>query len=380
MRSAVTTIGVDGRIGVVQICDTLEAGGLERMAVHIANLLPRDRFRSHLCATRAGGALEDELAGDVLRLEARRRSRFDVRAILRLAADLRAREIRVAHAHGTALFAAVAAAVLAPEVSVVWHDHFGRFGLEERPVWLYRAAAARTRGVVAVTRPLAEWSVRVLGRPPGEVGYLPNFVVPPRHPAPASGLPGRDGLRIVCLANIRPEKDHENVLRAMRRVADEVAGAHLLLVGGSKDDARAAELRRLAGTLRLDASVSWLGSRRDAPGILAASDVGILGSSSEGLPLSLLEYGAAGLASVATDVGECADVLAEGAGLVVPPRDPEALARAIVALLRTPEERARLGRVFQERFRRRFGPEAGIARIVGVYDRVMAVRDRPVAA
>ena len=116
------------------------------------------------------------------------------------------------------------------------------------------------------------------------------------------------------------------------------------------------------------------------PNILAACDVGILGSSSEGLPLSLLEYAAAGLPAVATDVGECGHVMAEGTGRLVPPRDPEALARAVIGLLESPEERVRLGRAFQERFRRHFGPDAGVARIVEVYDHVLGATALPLPA
>ena len=166
----------------------------------------------------------------------------------------------------------------------------------------------------------------MLRRDPAQVRFLPNFVAPPTGAVPAAGLPGRPGLRVLCLANLRPEKDHENVLRAMGRIVQEVPGAHLLLVGGSSDPARSAALEGLVRSLGLDSSVSFLGSRPDVPNILAACDVGVLGSSSEGLPLSLLEYGAAGLPAVATDVGECGHVMAEGTGRLVPPRDPEALA------------------------------------------------------
>ena len=369
----------DGRIGVVQVCDTLEAGGLERVAVNIANLLPRARFRSYLCSTRGGGPLQRELREDVHRLDIRRRGRFDLRALLRLASELRAHEIRIVHAHGSALFASVAAASLAPGISVVWHDHLGS-GWKNRFEWLYRAAAQRTSAIIAVTRPLADWAVRELRRDPSEVRFLPNFVSPWSDAVPAAGLPGRPGLRVLCLANLRPEKDHENVLRAMIRVVREVPGAHLLLVGGSSDSARNAALEGLVRSLGLESSVSFLGSRPDVSNILAACDVGVLGSSSEGLPLALLEYGAAGIATVATDVGECGHVLGDGAGRLVPPRDPEALAAALIGLLQSPEERVRLGLIFQDRSRRLFGPEAGVARVVEVYDRVLQAADRPVAA
>ena len=187
-------------------------------------------------------------------------------------------------------------------------------------------------------------------------------------------LPGAPGSRIVCLANVRREKDHGNLLRAMRLVVRQMPEAHLLLVGGATNAGHLSEMRSLVSSLDLEKNVSWLGSRDDAAAILGNSDIGVLASASEGLPLALLEYGAAGLAAVATDVGECASVLEGGSGLVVPARDPEQLAGALLRLLEAPAERARMARAFHERYLQNYGPEAGIARIVGIYDAVLAGR------
>jgi glycosyltransferase involved in cell wall biosynthesis len=98
----------------------------------------------------------------------------------------------------------------------------------------------------------------------------------------------------------------------------------------------------------------------------------VLSSVSEGLPLSLIEYGHAGLATVATRVGECPGVLSDGAlGVLVPPGDPAALAAAIVDLLRSPERRAALGGAFQAHVRCAFSAESGLARIASVYEEML---------
>jgi len=75
--------------GVMQITDTLRPGGLEHVAVNLANSLPPERFTAHLCATRQGGPLESLIAPQVKRLNLNRRSRFDRTAITRLRAYLR---------------------------------------------------------------------------------------------------------------------------------------------------------------------------------------------------------------------------------------------------------------------------------------------------
>ena len=99
--------------------------------------------------------------------------------------------------------------------------------------------------------------------------------------------------------------------------------------------------------------VSVLGVRNDVHDILRGCDIGILSSTSEGLPVALIEYGMVGLAAVATDVGQCAEVLDGGAaGVIVPPKDAGALARAVISLLANPAEARRLGERLRSRVAR----------------------------
>jgi glycosyltransferase involved in cell wall biosynthesis len=93
---------------------------------------------------------------------------------------------------------------------------------------------------------------------------------------------------------------------------------------------------------------------------------------SEGLPMSLLEYGAAGLATVATQVGQCADVLDNGmAGFCVPPGSPKELAAALISLLRSDEQRKSFGQKFQERVEAKFSPKAVMGKLSAIYDKVL---------
>ena len=87
----------------------------------------------------------------------------------------------------------------------------------------------------------------------------------------------------------------------------------------------------------------------------------------------LLEYGMAGLASVATTVGQCADVLDGGAaGMLIPPKSPAALARALVSLLTQPTERTTLGEKLRKRVETSYGAESIAEQICGIYYTVAA--------
>ena len=89
--------GAMSTIGVTQIGDASDAGGLERVAVNIANFLPREKYRSHLCTTRADGPLAAVIAPHVNRLRLARPRRFDLRAIRRLKEYVREHDIRIPH-------------------------------------------------------------------------------------------------------------------------------------------------------------------------------------------------------------------------------------------------------------------------------------------
>ena len=116
----------------------------------------------------------------------------------------------------------------------------------------------------------------------------------------------------------------------------------------------------------------FLGLRQDIANILAAADVFVLPSLSEGLPLALLEAMFAARPIVATAVGDVPVALAGGAaGQLVPPGDPTALARAIDRLLAQPFEAQRLGSSAQARATAEYGIERMVQRYAGLYQGVL---------
>ena len=361
------------RIGVMHITDTLEAGGAEQVAVNLANLLPRERYTAHLCTTRRDGRLADTLAEDVGRLRLARRWRFDGAALRRMVAYIREHEIKILHAHGSSIFTASMASLFTPRTAIVWHDHYG-LPLEERAAWVERPLAKRAGGIIAVSQPLAEWSRRKLAFAADRVWYIPNFVcLPQEGNGKLQGLPGEAGARIVCVANLRPQKDHLTLVRAMADVVRQIPTAYLLLVGAVVDVSYHDSIKQEITRLGLEKHVTLLGERRDVAAILRACDVGVLSSLAEGLPLALIEYAQAGLASVATKVGQCAEVLDEGrAGLLVPAQAEHELAQALVRLMASPQERNSFGELIRERAQKLYSARSIIERICQVYDVVLA--------
>ena len=363
------------RIPVLQIVDTLEPGGYERLAVNLANALPRDRYVPSLCVTRAGGPLEADLVSDVERLALGRRRTFDPAALLRLVSFVRSRGVRILHPHGPSLFLARVAALFPPYPAVVWHAHFGRVAAQDRRAWPYRLAVLGIGGVIGVNQTLVDWARRRLGIAASRSWYLPNIAGDAGAAAPAPDLPGAAGRRILCVGNLRPEKDHGTLLRAVALAVRQVPGAHLLLAGApvAQDYTRA--LHDTVRELGLEHHVTFLGRRTDSAALMRACDIGVLSSRFEGLPMSLLEYGMASLPVVSTAVGQCGEVLEDGrCGILVPPGDAAQLGAGLLALLGSAALRA----AYADRFHRRvvsgYSAAAVMGRLSSIYETVLAGR------
>ena len=360
------------RTAVMHMVDTLRIGGAERVAVNLANLLPQNQYEAYLCTTREEGDLAAFVAPHVKRVSLYRKSTLDPAAVAKMVRIVREKNIKILHAHASALFFARLVSFFPPFPTLIWHDHYGRYAFNDRPVWLYKMATRKMGGVVAVNRPLEDWSKQALGIPANRVWYIPNFVQLDNGQELSAPLPGTPGARIVCVANIRPQKDHLNLLRAMQLLKVDFPSAHVLLIGSYSDKAFCDSVQEQIVSMGLSDCVTYLGSRHDIPAVLRNSDIGVLSSASEGLPLALLEYGVSSLPAVATAVGQCPEVLNNGAaGVLVPPSDPEALAKALKDLLSSRSDRLRLGTKLKNHVESQYGAAGIIERICEVYRTVL---------
>ena len=181
------------------------------------------------------------------------------------------------------------------------------------------------------------------------------------------------------MANIRAEKDPITLIKAFSIVTRKFPGAHLLLVGAAGDQQYARAVYDLVTELDLFKNISFLGPRDDVDALLKACDIAVMSSATEGLPMALLEYGLAGLPTVATRVGQCAQVLGNGkAGVLVDPRSPEALAQALEGLLDSPERSRALGASFRAHVASHYSAKAVLSELCKIYDEVVSPRGLPV--
>jgi len=179
-----------------------------------------------------------------------------------------------------------------------------------------------------------------------------------------------DAALLVCVGRLAPQKDHPTLLAALARLPPEVV---LLVVGGDPFGDGEARLKALAAGHGLGARARFLGIRHDVPDLLGASDLFVLPSLWEGLGLVFLEAMAVSLPVVATRVSAIPEVVPDGVGgWLVPPGDPEALARTLAAALADPAERARRGAAGRRLLLERFALPRMIDETLAVYAEALA--------
>jgi glycosyltransferase involved in cell wall biosynthesis len=164
------------------------------------------------------------------------------------------------------------------------------------------------------------------------------------------------------------QKGIDVLLHAVTEIQNQHTVFRVWLVG---DGPLRAELEEWVAKENLSSIVQFLGYRSDIPAILQASDVFVLPSRYEAMPISLLEAMAAGLPCVVTNVGDNAKVVEDGiTGIVVPPENPEALATALRKMLAEPEMRRAMGEAARKKAQQ-YSVERMAARIAEVYEELL---------
>ena len=173
---------------------------------------------------------------------------------------------------------------------------------------------------------------------------------------------------------LREPKGMDNLVRAAAVLKRDLPSAKVLIAGEGPDRP---VLEGLIEELGVQDNVVLLGLRRDVPDVLAALDVAVCPSDSEGSPLSVMEYMDAGLPVVGTRVGGVPDLIDEGVeGLLVPRRDPAALAAALARLLRDPATARSMGARGRARRAREFDIDVMVSNLERLYERLYGESDR----
>ena len=279
---------------------------------------------------------------------------LDWRCLRGLIEVLRRRDVDLVHSHEfTMAFYGAAAARWLHKPHVITMHGGQRVLSHWRRRLAFRWSMRRSGAVAAVSDATRQLFLDALRVPPDAMTVVHNGIVPPPpgDPAPVRRELGlaEGEILIVSVGNLYPVKGHIVLLQALVELAARpgLPPWRMALAGRGR---LTESLKQFAAEHGLGSRVHFLGHRADVLDILAAADVWVMPSLSEGLPLALLEAMFAGKAIVASAVGGIPEVIvSERDGLLVPPRDPSALAAALGRLIGSPDLRAALGRAARER-------------------------------
>lgn len=343
------------KLNVVHVCDHLgwtgsRMHGVKRLFAWMLPRFDRERFNVSLISLRKRDLSEDPLDALGIDVNYLHKSKFDPATYPALLKEFDRRQADVVHLHGygASTFGRLAAAHR--RIPVVVHEHAN---LTDTP-WFQKIAdrllAPFTDIAIAVSESTAEFVIRARLIPAERTRVVYLGVPLEEFSRPRSGdeiRAARQALNVPAdafvagtVTRLMPSKGNEYLVAAARSVFDRLPGARIYIVGEGELQGA---LEEQARALNLGERLVFTGFRRDVAEALSALDLAVFPSLWEGTPLTVLEALAMGKSIVSTDADGLQDVLTNGSDAVmVPRRDPQALADAIVRLANDPAERARL--------------------------------------
>jgi len=388
MKSASKTLLSPLHPKVLMVITDFAPGGAERQLVLLATRLaargwplkvvslmpPAPTAKDWLKALERAGV-------EVLSLDIRRKWQF-LQAWWRLRRVIRAEQPQIVHAfmvHANLLSRFVRPFSEVPVVicSIRSIHEGGRL----REI-IYRTTDPFCTLTTHVSREGVERYIHIGAVPPHKICYLPNgidvkrFVLSPELRWQTRQMFGikRSVFLWLAVGRLAPPKDYENLLQAFAHLAPHEPSVRLFIAGeGSLRE----DLESLSRRLNLTGKVKFLGLRQDIPQLMQAADAFVLSSAWEGMPNVLLEAAASGLPIVSTRVSGASPIVLEGkSGYLVPPKNPQALATAMLRLMRlSPEQRRRMGVQGRRHVQDHFDLECIVDRWEGLYHALLNGKD-----
>ncbi len=327
--------------------------GTEQHILYLLEKLPRHVFQVHFAVL--SQIHQEDLSFPVEPVMLRNGCRSGVvgltQRLRRLVAYIKTNEIDVVHAFSevSEVFALVATR-LARRGQVLGVRRNTGYWHRRSTLWRARLICSLGAAYVANCDAAKDFVVTKQWVSQQRVTVIRNPVSTDRLRDGMSDIPTADSLGIQAgeqvvgmVATVRPVKDHATFLRAASLLLKEHPQTRFLVVGWQEPDTFA-DLRKLVSELGIEKQVTWTGAVSNPFSLLPHFDVGVLSSRSEGFSNSLLEYAAAGVATVATDVGGSREIVQDNqTGLLVPPGSPELMAERIGRLLRDKSLRGTFG-------------------------------------
>jgi sugar transferase (PEP-CTERM/EpsH1 system associated) len=369
------------KIKVFHIALSLEIGGLEQVVINLVRNLDRNRFEPVIACLNERGALADEISQqkiNVIKIDPMP-SRLSYLFPTALVEIIKREKPDIIHSHSGCWYKSVRAAYLTQINNVIHTDH-GRLipdSLSAR--WLDRFYSKYTTRIIAVSEQLRRYLIERVKISASKIEVIYNGVP---DIAQTSSVPSGIEINPLLISDARPiigtigrlapVKDYSTLLFAMQVIHTQVKNAKLVVIG---DGSERSKLEHLAEELGIKQAVLFLGSRRDVAQLYPTFTIFALSSISEGTSMSILEAMAFGKPIVATDVGGNRYLVQEGkTGILVPPKQPQLLAAALLNLIHNQAQARDMGAAGRVRYLNLFTVGKMARNYEQLYEKLVASR------
>jgi glycosyltransferase involved in cell wall biosynthesis len=323
-------------MNIVLAIQSLEIGGAERQVIELADGLRRLGHDTSICCLNRLGSLADEAKCRGIPVNClNKRHRFDLRVISKLAEYLLSKKADVLHTFlfGANLWGTIAGRKAGVSV-LLKSDRSGGYYNEKKELWADRLLKAFSDGMITNTTAGKQRIRCLIGVPSKQIHIIFNSMAWERFENKRDSVDVRRDLdirpnlfTIVMAGTIRPVKNYMMFIEAARILSDESDQFLFLVIGGGPD---IAEMQARVKQLGIIERFRFTGVRYDVPSLLQVADAGVLCSHWEGFSNAIMEYMAAGLPVVATDVGGNRDLVQQGyTGFLVRPGDAVQMAEKL---------------------------------------------------
>jgi glycosyltransferase involved in cell wall biosynthesis len=359
-------------IKVAHVVEDLKMGGIERIIENIVMSLDSQRFEIDVLCLSGGGAIADKLVANKKNVEILNFTNYhNPLSVVKVATWLKRKKIDIVHTHAyPAGVLGRVAAILAGVPCIFHHIHSTYFNLNKRNHLIERFLSRFTKKVICCSEAVRRFVSEKEGIPKVKLIVIYNGIPEPKlvKSSVANNLKKdlsipQDAPVIGSVASLVPHKGHKYLLNAFTKVDN----AYLLLIG---DGFLRKELENKASKLNITNRVIFAGSKLDITLYMQLMDIVVLPSSErEGLGISLIEAMALSKPVVATNIGGIPEVVDDSrTGILVIPRDGDALANAINKLLQSPDITHRMGLEGRDKYAKMFTLSHMLRRIEELYE------------
>lgn len=355
---------------ILQVIESLEFGGAEKVVVMLANELVKSHEVS-VCCLKTLGPLAAELDSRIRTFCLNKQEGNDYRLPFRLSRLFRSERIDVINTHNWAVFLEGALAAKLARVPVRIHTVHGPY-TDYPAAWkgqlkrwlrhtLERWLARSFNRIITVSDSIQPYLIGQIGIQPARITTVHNGIAARTIAHPPRG----EQTTFITVGRLATIKNHTLLLRSFALLTRQYPQCRLIIVG---DGPQRQQLEQLIRELGIGHAASILGFRSDIDELLGKADIFVLSSNYEGISIALLEAMRAGLPVIATRVGGVPETVRDReTGLLVAANDESAFLEAMLQLVSTPDLQKKFGQAGHAFFKKEFSLEQMTTRTVGIY-------------